>query len=55
LRTQNDQTFKKRALIDQYQQSYGISISDKEQHKIFKDVDDVGLEIVLKKKLAEQK
>ena len=52
LRTQTDQTCKKRALVAEYHQKYGIYVSDKEQQQIFKKVDNIGLEIVLKKKLA---
>mmetsp|Transcript_15433 Transcript_15433/g.23737 ORF Transcript_15433/g.23737 Transcript_15433/m.23737 type:complete len:265 (+) Transcript_15433:891-1685(+) len=45
----------KRAIVGQYEQHFGIIITQKEQEVLFKNFDTRQLEMVMKKKLAEQK
>ena len=45
----------KKLLFEQYQETFGIYLSHKEEQKLQKQLDDVGLELYLKKKLAEKK
>ena len=54
LRKQADDYLLKRALIEEYKDLHGIELKFEEQKKYFKEMDHVGLEIVLKRKLRRK-
>ena len=45
----------KNDLIDEYKNTYGLKVKDKELVHLLKHVEPIGLEIILKKKLSEMK
>ena len=55
MKQRSEEYTKKKQLIETYQEAFGITLTLTEQDKLFKQLDDHGLEIVLKKKLAEKK
>jgi uncharacterized protein YllA (UPF0747 family) len=55
MKTEMVQYESKKMLLDQYSHNFGIRLSANEENKLVKQLDDVGLELVLKKKLANKK
>lgn len=54
LRKQSEDYLQKRALIEEYKENYEIELTHDEQKKFFREIDHIGLEIALKRKLRKK-
>ena len=55
MKNESRQFAQKKLLVQQYQENFGIFLTPGEESKLFRQLDDIGLELVLKKKLASKK
>lgn len=55
MKVDSEQYAIKKSMIDEYRDHYGIYLSHEEEEKLFNQLDDVGLEMMMKKKLSEKK